>query len=80
MAFNREDADMAKAEYDADPERWNSYGGTEGLRSEYRQMHEDDAPPVQTLTLVFRPREPGNHRYPPTYARMCDLPELHTSY
>lgn len=39
MAFSREDADLVKAEYDADPERWQSYASTAGLRREYHQFH-----------------------------------------
>ncbi|KAK5127135.1 hypothetical protein LTR85_008495 [Meristemomyces frigidus] len=38
MAFTKEDADMAHAEYDADPERWEQYGSTSGLRREYTEF------------------------------------------
>ncbi|KAK6394912.1 hypothetical protein LTR65_001100 [Meristemomyces frigidus] len=38
MAFTKEDADMANAEYTADPERWEQYSGTPGLRREYTEF------------------------------------------
>ena len=33
---------MAHAEYTADPERWDQYGGTEGLRREYNDLHKSE--------------------------------------
>ncbi|KAK5129381.1 hypothetical protein LTR08_003541 [Meristemomyces frigidus] len=34
---------MAHAEYEADPERWDHYGGTQGLRRQYNSFHESDS-------------------------------------
>jgi len=46
MSFNREDANLAKAEFDADPERFeHGYGATHGLRQEYEAMHRSSTEP-----------------------------------
>ncbi|RMZ13872.1 hypothetical protein D0860_02339 [Hortaea werneckii] len=56
MAFNREDADLAHAEHDAYPERWQSYPPAQGLEREYTEMHQNDVQPQQTDTEQERQR------------------------
>ncbi|TKA68096.1 hypothetical protein B0A55_08575 [Friedmanniomyces simplex] len=42
MPLDERDIQIAKAQYDADPERWRDYEATEGLRHDYYQMHPRD--------------------------------------
>ncbi|KAH9827293.1 Major Facilitator Superfamily [Teratosphaeria destructans] len=58
MALAREDADMAKAELEADPERWQLYRGAQGIRDEYQRYHRDDTRPDPLGERVEAAEEP----------------------
>jgi len=42
--MNIEDLDIAHAEHEADPKRWQQYGGSRGLEREYSQAHHANRP------------------------------------
>ena len=57
MPLDERDLDIVKAEYDADPERWNrDYEATPGLRQEYYRLHPQPQP-ATTLSSSSRPVE-----------------------
>nr|POF26335.1 putative transporter [Quercus suber] len=52
--INREDLDVSHAEHDANPERFKSYSGDQGLEREYTEFHTHDHPSQQVETQNFQ--------------------------
>lgn len=59
---------MARNEYRADPQRWDSYGGTEGLRREYQSFQHGHAQsPEAPREEVEEPQEEEEQPEPSSY-------------
>lgn len=70
MTINKEDADMAHAERDADPERWRQYPESEGLEQAYTRFHESDPQtptPGARREEVEAPLEEAEEQPPPPH-------------